>query len=421
MASVATAIDLPGWGRDAVNPHLPSYDAYRAYLGAREAVRARDIPRATSLFERATELDSGFTDALRWLISMRSLTGHWSVADSMLTILERRNRTEPRAVQLTDAVLRARMGGGDKYEALQPLYVELGVPKSAEFRVYEEGTGLLFSRRVREAQAVLLSNPAAGSRHTGIYSYWITLGQAYHELGDYQGELDVARRGLKEFPIHLGMRGEEARALAALGRPAEIGSVLDAVSTAPPGPGTWTAASVYTIAAREARAHGLPAVEAEARRRTIAWAASLTRNERENETLYFGVSALLYGVAAWPELIAQSEIKLARDSVTMVWHGNRGIAAAMVGDTARARREDAWLAGLTDAQLRRGLSRGPPAADRALLRGLIAAALGEKSRAITLLREAVSRGCNVDVEFHTDPIIGRFANDPAVKDLMAIR
>jgi DNA-binding SARP family transcriptional activator len=421
MASVATAIDLPGWGRDAVNPHLPSYDAYRAYLGAREAVRARDIPRATSLFERATELDSGFTDALRWLISMRSLTGHWSVADSMLTILERRNRTEPRAVQLTDAVLRARMGGGDKYEALQPLYVELGVPKSAEFRVYEEGTGLLFSRRVREAQAVLLSNPAAGSRHTGIYSYWITLGQAYHELGDYQGELDVARRGLKEFPIHLGMRGEEARALAALGRPAEIGSVLDAVSTAPPGPGTWTAASVYTIAAREARAHGLPAVEAEARRRTIAWAASLTRNERENETLYFGVSALLYGVAAWPELIAQSEIKLARDSVTMVWHGNRGIAAAMVGDTARARREDAWLAGLTDAQLRRGLSRGPPAADRALLRGLIAAALGETSRAITLLREAVSRGCNVDVEFHTDPIIGRFANDPAVKDLMAIR
>jgi DNA-binding SARP family transcriptional activator len=421
MSSVATAVDLPGWGRETVNPHLPSYEAYRAYVGAREATKARDIPRAIALFERATELDSGFTDALRWLIAMRSATGHWSVADSMLTVLERRNRAEPRAVQLSDAVLRARLGGGDKYEALQPLYVELGVPKSAEVRVYEEGSGLLFARRVREAQRVLLSNPAAGSRRTGIYSYWITLGQVYHELGDYQGELDVARRGLEEFPAHLGMRGEEVRALAALGRSVEVGPVLDAVAMAPRGPGTWSAGSVYAIAAREARAHGLPAVEAEARRRMIAWASSRTRQERENETLFFGVSALLYGAAAWPELAAQSDLRLAGDSVTMVWHGNRGIAAAMVGDTARARREDAWLAGLTDAQLRRGLSRGPPVADRALLRGLIAGALGDKRRAIDLLREAVSRGCVVDVELHTDPIIGRFADEPAVKDLMAIR
>ena len=420
MASVATATDMP-WGREAVNPHLPSYEAYRAYLGAREAEKARDLPRAIALFERATELDSGFTDALRWLIGMRSATGNWSVADSMLTVLERRNRTEPRVVRLTDAVLRTRMGGGDKYEALQPLYAELGVAKTAPFRVYEEGNALLWARRIREAQTVFLSNPDAGSPTTGIYSYWIGLGHTYHELGDYQGELDVARRGLKVFPAHLGMRGEEARALTALGDPVEVGQVLDAVSKAPPGPGTWTASSVYSIAAREARAHGLPAVEEDARRRTVAWAASLTRRERENETLFFGVSALLYGVAAWPELIAQSDLKLAGDSVTMVWHGNRGIAAAMVGDTARARREDAWLAGLTDAALRRGLSRGPPAADRAYLRGLIAGALGDKSRAIELLREAVSRGWSIDVEFHTDPIIGRFVDDPAVKDLMAIR
>ena len=74
-----------------------------------------------------------------------------------------------------------------------------------------------------------------------------------------------------------------------------------------------------------------------------------------------------------------------------------------------------------DAQLRRGLSHGPPTAERALLRGLIAGALGEKSRAIELLREAVSRGSSVDIEFHTDPIIGRIADDPAVKDLMASR
>ena len=420
MASVATATDVP-WGREAVNPRLPLYEAYRAYLGAREAERARDIPRAIALFERATELDSGFTDALRWLIAMRSATGYWSVADSMLTVLERRNRTEPRAVRLTDAVLRLRMGGGDRYDALQSLYAELGVPKSSAFRVFEEGNALLFARRIRESQATLLSNPAGGSPDSGIYSYWITLGHVYHQLGDYKGELDVARRGLKEFPGHLAMRGEEARALAALGRTSEVLAVLDGVAKQPPGPGTWRAPSVYTIAAREARAHGLSAVEQDARRRIVSWASTLTREERENETLFFGVSALLYGAAAWPELIAQSDLKLAGDSVSMVWHGNRGIAAAMVGDTTRARREDAWLAGLTDAQLKRGLSRGPPAADRALLRGLIAGALGEKSRAIDLLREAVSRGCGVDVEFHTDPIIGRFVDDPAVKDLMAFR
>jgi hypothetical protein len=420
MASVATAIEVP-WGREAVNPHLPSYEAYRTYLAAREAERARDIPRAAALFERATELDSGFTDALRWLIGMRSATGYWSVADSMLNVLEQRNRTEPRAVRLADAVLRTRMGGGDKYESLQPLYAELGTPKNSEYRVYEEGNALLFARRVREGKTILLSNPAAGSRATGIYSYWITLGHMYHELGDYNGELEVARRGLSEFPEHLGMRGEEVRALAALGRGAEIGPVLDAVSTRPPGPGTWSAPSVYAIAAREARAHGLPEVEADARRRLVAWVATLTRKERENETFSFGVTALLYGAAAWPELIKQSELRLAGDSVTMYWHGNRGVAAAMVGDTARARREDAWLAGLTDAQLRRGLSHGPPAAERVALRALIAGALGETSRAIELLREAMSRGCTVDIEFHTDPIIGRFIDDPAVKDLVVIR
>jgi tetratricopeptide (TPR) repeat protein len=422
MASVSTVVDVPRWAVGAVNRHLPSFEAYRAYLAANEAARARNMERAGELFMRAAELDTGFTDALRGLIWMRVAYGQWSMADSMLRILERRNRSEPRDVQLGDAVIRARLYGHEgRFSALEALYDELGIPKTAEFRVYEEGNALVGERRLREARDRYLSNPAAGSARTGIYSYWISLGHAYHQLGDYQAELDAARRGLKEFPGHLGLRGEEARSLAALGKPAEIGPVLDVVTTAPPGPGTWNAGSIFAITAREARTHGLSAVESDARRRLIAWASRLSTEERAREGVFFGLSSLLYGAGAWPELAAQADIKLARDSVTIAWHGYRAIAAAMVGDSVRARREDAWLAALGEADLRRGLSRGPPASERALMRGLIAGALGDKSRAIALLREAKSRGFLVDIEFHTDPIMARFADDAAVKDLQAIR
>ena len=70
---------------------------------------------------------------------------------------------------------------------------------------------------------------------------------------------------------------------------------------------------------------------------------------------------------------------------------------------------------------RPGGSRARFTAAAAAARALIAGALGDRSRAMSLLREAGSRGFVVDIEFHTDPIIGRFADDPAVKAMQAVR
>jgi DNA-binding SARP family transcriptional activator len=419
MASVATVVDVPAWSRTAVERRLPSYEAYRAYVVAREADRQRDQLLAARLFERAAELDTGFTEALRGLIAMRMSLGEWGVADSILAILEARNRTEPRDVRFSDAILRARLHNDPAahLEAIETLYAELGLTSRTAFQAYERGTALMLARRRADAVAMFAASPTTGSPRTGVYSYWITYAHALHLVGEHTRELKVGERGLVDFPGSLGINGARARAFIALGRESEALRVLEAVAGSPPGPGTWNQGSVFSIAAREARAHGMPTVERDARRRVLAWYAEQSQEERAEESVFFGASSLLYGAAAWPELAAQSELKIARDSMTISWHGYRGVAAAMMGDTARAALEDRWLAGRTESQMRRSLARMRPSAERAGMRARIAIARGDRQRAIELFREAASRGFLMDIELHSDPLLAQIAEEPGVAGL----
>src|SRR5437899_12371041 len=89
----------------------------------------------------------------------------------------------------------------------------------------------------------------------GWWVYWYDLTTALHLLGDHRRELQQALEGVRRFPDNPQILTTEIRALAALGRVAELRRRVAARVNFPPA-GGWAPADGLLLAAVEVRAHG---------------------------------------------------------------------------------------------------------------------------------------------------------------------
>src|SRR3989442_1146850 len=80
--------------------------------------------------------------------------------------------------------------------------------------------------------------------------YWFYLTFAHHLVGDHRRELKEAREGRRRHPADFAVLAAEVRALAALGRAADINERLIEAPSLPPQPG-WSAADIALLAALE--------------------------------------------------------------------------------------------------------------------------------------------------------------------------
>lgn len=215
---------------------------------------------------------------------------------------------------------------------------------------------------------------------------------ALHMLGEHEQELKEARWGRSLYPHLLNLHAYEARALVALGRLDEVDRLITEILAMP---STWsyshcclphaTPAYVMLAAAAELRAHGHREAALKMAGRAVDWYRTRAGAETRQEDARAGLGWALYQAERWDEAQAVVAALAAEHPSNTYYQGRLGTLAARRSD-----REEA----LRIAEKLR--SRGTQECDCTFLSARILALLGDKDRAVALLRDSIAGGLTRD-------------------------
>ena len=395
MGAVVTQFDLSRVA--AVIQKPPSYEAYVEYMAGFELV-GFDNEKTRQHLERAVALDPDFIVARIRLAAVYAYVGETARSNALFTKLRENSEKMTPVERLFLDFLQARVEGKllEAYKAARDLHAL--VPKDVVV-LWQLAENALFTNRPRECLDALSGMgpweavfKEASGRYRQLTWYVTTEAQARHLLVQHEKELAVARMGLTQFPDMLSMNLRVASALAALGRTAELDQALEASLSVPPR-GTLTSGEVMLETAGELRAHGHRDAALKVAGRAADWFTARLAEEPPKERLAAGQLRSLCLLERWDEARAAAA-RFAKEfpesgDVT----GYRGVLAARSGDRAAS---DEASASLTHVH---GRDRLRVATYR---RACIAAQLGEKDRAVGLLREAFTQGEPLIVTCHAD-------------------
>ena len=385
----------------------PSIEAYRLYAEGLDLF-FRQTPseyrQSAERFRRAAALDSTFTSPLLWAIFSYRNAWDRAGADSLVrTLDEFREQLAPWDRAMLDyhkaALRRDRQGA---YEAMRRV-VELS--PGSEW-AYMLAYRLLQINRPREAVQLLTSlDPEQGWMRSWPRR-WSRLAQARHMLGEHELELRDVQRGLLQHPGSEVLVERELIALAALGRVEEVFRRLKESRTNVDSASDVRVSAVWraSTAISELKAHGHSAAADVIARRMLPYllerapeleateegqvslgiflyvAGELETSRRIFERLaaeYWGsepISEAAFG--KWIEGVAADPASY-RPAVNAL--GALGAIAARLGDRQEARRISRRLGALASTGW------------RIKWRASIAAYLGERERAIELVRETMEK------------------------------
>ena len=405
LGAVATLLDpaIGPWMRTLEQP--PSLEAYRHWADGLELFRRGDYEASATQLLAAARADSTFYTAILWAAAARGNLGRLASADSLLQrVAASRDRLSSADGYLLDywvAVVR-----GDNGAALEAARGRArSSPESPEAALVH-GAAALGANRPREAIAAYTSPDVNGATLGTLPSFWDNLGFAYHLAGDYRQELNVVRRGRKLFPEELLLVESEARSLAALGRVNELMRRLDEALALPPS-AFVTSGGVMEHVAKELLVHGQVETASVVSARALAW---WSKQPGGDSTLAsrLALASVNYTAARYDR---------SRDVVTMLAHsfpanpdvlGYQGVLAARRGDRETALKADTTLGALREPYL---------GGANTLWRARIAALLGERDRAITLLRQAFAEG-KLYLDVHDNIDLRSLHDSPAFQELM---
>ena len=254
---------------------------------------------------------------------------------------------------------------------------------------------LLHSNRPREVIPILASRDQSRARQPDL-TFPMVLG-AYHRLGQYDSALAfVARMRRTQVNTNKDMRAiyleEEARSLAGLGRVADVTKVMDLmVSQLGDEHQGLSVAYLLETAGLELAAHGHSAAAQQAFDRAIAWLKAQPPEQQATPHARRALAGVLNSAGRWDEALALYRSVAAADSVDSgdfdVWF-TLGNLAARRGDRAEAERIERRLV----ASRRQGRRGAGSEAWTLYGRARIAGLLGERTRAMGLLRQAAQKG-----------------------------
>jgi tetratricopeptide (TPR) repeat protein/TolB-like protein len=370
-----------------------SYEAYKAY---RAGLRAKELRAGVDVavrhFERAIEADSTFARARLWAAQIHMLGGGfnsgWSgvaKADSLIAPLvespAQLSRYERCQLQFVKAV-RPPRHVPSMYDATRCM---VEVAPGSDNAKGELQLNALRVNRPREAMA-LRRDIHPVKKFPG---YWTIPMTAYHMLSDYESELHISRQGLDSYPQNELMMLGEARALAALDRPDDAEGIADTIRLLPSRgrPAFWIG-----LVADELRVHDHREAAQELISESIAWFESQSLDTEESRS---GLAGLLYRAERWDEALPLYE-ELAEEYPVNTWYlADLGRLAARLGHRAEAMRISEDL-----RSDRHTLMEGY----RTQARARIAAVLGDREQAMTLLQESFDWGAQWDrwPQLHSD-------------------
>jgi tetratricopeptide (TPR) repeat protein len=350
----------------------PTYEAYRAFDRGIRLYNAQDYREAGAVLRESWNLDTTFLVPLVYAATAAWNRGQYTTTDSLVKMLRARQNSLSEYFDLNVTYLEHLLAGeGDKAYQVVRHAATLAPGSRAP---YNAARLALLTNRPSDALTLLTTMDPDRGLMRGWQSYWTQLSHALHLTGDHERELGAMREMRRRYPDSRVAIVLEARALAALGRHAEVDSLLAATEALPPD-AYWSQAAALVTVAEEFEAHrtGVPAPY---QARAIRWLANQLAHNPQHRSHRYWMGSVHYDGGRWhdAEPYLSSLAKEFPDQMDFV-----GLNAV---NTARLRDSTAAFAALGQAA---PYDQGPWTAYRAR----ILAITGDVSRAVDLLSAAL--------------------------------
>jgi serine/threonine protein kinase/tetratricopeptide (TPR) repeat protein len=403
----AVAWDAFGQNLALVPP--PTYEAFQEFLAGMQLF-ANDPPQSIRRLERASEIDPQFAAPLFYVEGgCHNLAEYEKEAEVINRLSERREKLTPYQQHLLehDRALLAGRYTAAVLEARQFLKLAPEDPNSLYIAAFTAEWANMPNLAVEVSP-----DPTAEARGERMSRTVLTamsfcvLADACHLLSDYKRELEVANRGLAAFPDVLEIRLDKVRALAGLGRDGEVITTVDETlgSTFAD---LLTPGDLMLFASLELRTHGNREAAVRMASRAVEWLRGRPASEQAADRSRPAMAEALYAAERWDDARALYQQLAEEHPVVKGTSGTRGdpknpqtpegfriyraieylgalgALAARRGDRAEAQRISDELARIDYKYL---------FGNHTYRRACIAAQLGDKGRAASLLQEAAAQG-----------------------------
>ncbi len=406
LGVVATVLDARGsaWAMTSTLP--PSLAAYQRWAAGLEHNYRGEFQEAVTDFMAAARLDTTWVLPVLMAGAANSNRGDFVTADSLYQVVDRRRDRLAPADRYFFELKRAELRG-DNASALRAGREMLRVAPASSVALILLSFPAMHLNRPREAIAALTRLDSDRPPITQYPRYWGVLTSAQHLLGDYQEELAAAVHGRRQHPENLHALYNEARALAALGRIADVQRLLEEVEGLSANSGSVPSDVMRDIGA-ELRAHGHEAAAGHAFAQALAWLDDRVAEERATIPARGRRAAVLYNLGRWVEARTVVERLLSERPGEVDFRGYAGALAARRGDLAAALAADRALAAMRDPYLH---------GRHTYWRARIAALLGERERSLALIRDAIQQGRDY-LEVHGEADFAALRDMPSFRNLM---
>jgi tetratricopeptide (TPR) repeat protein len=375
-----------------------------------------DYENSVRHFTRAAQLDSTYWQAMLWGAMSYANLRRYRPADSLFQILDQ-NRAH--LAPYDEANLDYFYAGfvrGDWETAYRGARRMLDLAPGAGHALYAAGLTAQITNRSREAIDVL----RRVDTRVGWGKAWAPridnlIARSYHQLGEYEHDLEWARELRASEPNVGWTRLAEVKATAALGRGKEALALAVDGANFPPSTETWEDYSPGDFlwqSGRELRAHGHPALARDAFERAERWYASRPADEQATAAHRRGAARVLDDLERWGDARAVYEALYAQDSTAVEHLGALGVLAARLGAAKEADSIAARL--VSDA---RPYLFGAPR----LWAARIAAVRGNREGAVALIHRALREGYARLYSLHTEHDFDSLREFPAYRDILQPR
>jgi tetratricopeptide (TPR) repeat protein len=374
--------DSPAYLKRMWVRQLPTYDAVTELYEGWDLFTKGEYRSAIEYFYKAYKLDTTFIEPLFGAALGYVNLNEYDQADSLQIIL--RQNSEKLTIFLRRRLdwLSAEIKGDEVGE----LRASRKLAKNDMSFFYQHGLDALQNNFPYETIKVYANMDPAGLVWEGWFAYWGNLTKAYHILGNHEQELKEAQRGCKQYPELLSTLWYEVRALAALGKIEELNKRIDE-SLNLPSQNRWSKGEIMYLAAAELRTHGYKKAAHKICKRSINWFKS-----RPSGDFRYDLVKVCYIDEKWDEAFKLVKVLEQEEPDNINYIGYLGTIATRKGNHEEAKRISKKLQEIDQSYV---------FGSDTYWQARIASILGDKERALILLREAISQGVSY-ARLHAD-------------------
>ena len=381
----------------------PSYEAYQQYIqGLDLFLKQFDYAGAIEYFKRAYAIDTQFVSPLIWAGFAYGNLGQLAQADSLVRFLNlRRSQLTPLQQLYLDHL--SSVVSRDRMKALNAMRKAAKIAPGA-IDPYDWGRAAYVVNRPKEAiEAFKMAD-----RERQWLPYWNYFTASYHSLGEHEKELEIAKQARKRFPDSFDALNYEVRALAALGKIEEVKKRIEESLTLTKPSTAGTPGGTMRTAGEELRAHGYADAAMTSFDQAIQWYRSRPAEEMDS-LLRYGYGLTLYDARRWEEAKSIFEELAKKLPDNIEYQRYVGCIAARQGEREKALKVSEWLKNLKQPYL---------FGKHTYYRACIAAILGEKDQAVTLLKDSFLQGYTYGLYLHGDFDFESLWDYPPFKELL---